>query len=293
MIGLSILSGSHRELIPDVLAALGERADIPVVVGGIIPEADAEALKAAGVAAVYTPEGLRDHAHPARDRGARRRRATGSAPPRDCRSCRRGTLGALNRDRGAELGARLRERDLTAAPAALNLLENRTLRRGGGGAAGRGGAGAARRRGGRTRGGVTGPAGSGQVDAAVGSGARLAGRRADGRGAGGGSDLEALGRRAARRSRADRGRPGRPRAVHPLDGRGRAARRPRSRHAGGRAGAGGGLRRRGDRDGRGRPVGDRGGGGGRHASPSSFSRARATSCSSSRPGSWRCRTCWW
>ena len=55
VIGLSILSGSHRELIPDVLAALGD-ADIPVVVGGIIPEADAEALKAAGVAAVYTPK---------------------------------------------------------------------------------------------------------------------------------------------------------------------------------------------------------------------------------------------
>ena len=55
VIGLSILSGSHRELIPDVLAALGD-ADIPVVVGGIIPEADAETLKAAGVAAVYTPK---------------------------------------------------------------------------------------------------------------------------------------------------------------------------------------------------------------------------------------------
>src|SRR3982750_3676792 len=38
VIGLSILSGSHRELIPDVIAALGD-AGIPVVVGGIIPEA--------------------------------------------------------------------------------------------------------------------------------------------------------------------------------------------------------------------------------------------------------------
>ncbi|HET6550727.1 MAG TPA: protein meaA [Solirubrobacter sp.] len=55
VIGLSILSGSHRELIPDVLAAL-DGADIPVVVGGIIPEADAAELKAAGVAAVYTPK---------------------------------------------------------------------------------------------------------------------------------------------------------------------------------------------------------------------------------------------
>jgi (2R)-ethylmalonyl-CoA mutase len=58
VIGLSILSGSHRELIPDVLAALREAGggDIPVVVGGIIPEADAAGLRAAGVAAVYTPK---------------------------------------------------------------------------------------------------------------------------------------------------------------------------------------------------------------------------------------------
>ena len=55
VIGLSILSGSHRELIPDVIAALGD-ADIPIVVGGIIPEADVATLKAAGVAAVYTPK---------------------------------------------------------------------------------------------------------------------------------------------------------------------------------------------------------------------------------------------
>jgi (2R)-ethylmalonyl-CoA mutase len=55
VIGLSILSGSHRELIPEVIAALGD-ADIPVVVGGIIPEADVARLKEAGVAAVYTPK---------------------------------------------------------------------------------------------------------------------------------------------------------------------------------------------------------------------------------------------
>jgi (2R)-ethylmalonyl-CoA mutase len=57
VIGLSILSGSHRELIPDIVRALadaGVRA--PVVVGGIIPEADVAPLKAAGVAAVYTPK---------------------------------------------------------------------------------------------------------------------------------------------------------------------------------------------------------------------------------------------
>jgi ethylmalonyl-CoA mutase len=55
VIGLSILSGSHLELIPEVIAALGD-ADIPVVVGGIIPEADVGPLKQAGVAAVYTPK---------------------------------------------------------------------------------------------------------------------------------------------------------------------------------------------------------------------------------------------
>jgi ethylmalonyl-CoA mutase len=58
VIGLSILSGSHRELIPDVMAALRDAGgeDIPVVCGGIIPDADVEPLKAAGVAAVYTPK---------------------------------------------------------------------------------------------------------------------------------------------------------------------------------------------------------------------------------------------
>ncbi len=58
VIGLSILSGSHRELIPSVLDALREAGveDVPVIVGGIIPEADAAALREAGVAAVYTPK---------------------------------------------------------------------------------------------------------------------------------------------------------------------------------------------------------------------------------------------
>ncbi len=58
VIGLSILSGSHRELIPAVLLALQSAgvSEIPVVVGGIIPEADARWLREAGVAAVYTPK---------------------------------------------------------------------------------------------------------------------------------------------------------------------------------------------------------------------------------------------
>jgi (2R)-ethylmalonyl-CoA mutase len=57
-VGLSILSGSHAELVPDVLERLREAgaADVPVIVGGIIPNADATDLKAAGVAAVFTPK---------------------------------------------------------------------------------------------------------------------------------------------------------------------------------------------------------------------------------------------
>jgi (2R)-ethylmalonyl-CoA mutase len=57
VIGLSILSGSHRELIPAVIDALhGAGVTAPVVVGGIIPEQDVAALRKAGVAAVYTPK---------------------------------------------------------------------------------------------------------------------------------------------------------------------------------------------------------------------------------------------
>jgi (2R)-ethylmalonyl-CoA mutase len=57
VIGLSILSGSHRELIPAVIEALREAGvQAPVVVGGIIPEQDVAALRQAGVAAVYTPK---------------------------------------------------------------------------------------------------------------------------------------------------------------------------------------------------------------------------------------------
>ena len=57
VIGLSILSGSHLELVPEVLACLdAEGVSAPVVVGGIIPPADHQALRDAGVAAVYTPK---------------------------------------------------------------------------------------------------------------------------------------------------------------------------------------------------------------------------------------------
>jgi ethylmalonyl-CoA mutase len=57
VVGLSILSGSHRELIPAVIDALRDAGvTAPVVVGGIIPEQDVAPLEHAGVAAVYTPK---------------------------------------------------------------------------------------------------------------------------------------------------------------------------------------------------------------------------------------------
>jgi (2R)-ethylmalonyl-CoA mutase len=58
VIGLSILSGSHVPLVRDVMAKLQAAGlkDIPVVAGGIIPEEDAIALRAMGVAKVYTPK---------------------------------------------------------------------------------------------------------------------------------------------------------------------------------------------------------------------------------------------
>jgi ethylmalonyl-CoA mutase len=58
VVGLSILSGSHLPLVHDVMARMKDAGldDVPVVVGGIIPPQDASALKAAGVAEVYTPK---------------------------------------------------------------------------------------------------------------------------------------------------------------------------------------------------------------------------------------------
>ncbi len=57
-VGLSILSGSHLELVPDVLRGLREAglAEVPVVIGGIVPITDARVLRAQGVAAVFTPK---------------------------------------------------------------------------------------------------------------------------------------------------------------------------------------------------------------------------------------------
>jgi (2R)-ethylmalonyl-CoA mutase len=58
VLGLSILSGGHVPLAADVVARMREAGltDVPVVVGGIIPAEDASTLKAAGIAAVYTPK---------------------------------------------------------------------------------------------------------------------------------------------------------------------------------------------------------------------------------------------
>jgi (2R)-ethylmalonyl-CoA mutase len=57
-VGLSILSGAHAALVPDVIERLRRAGveDVPVVVGGIIPAADEQALLAEGVAAVFTPK---------------------------------------------------------------------------------------------------------------------------------------------------------------------------------------------------------------------------------------------
>jgi len=57
-VGLSILSGSHMELVPDILDGLRDAGlgDVPVIVGGIIPDSDGRKLVELGVAAVYTPK---------------------------------------------------------------------------------------------------------------------------------------------------------------------------------------------------------------------------------------------
>ena len=102
VIGLSILSGSHRELIPAVIEALRERGvQAPVIVGGIIPEQDVADLREAGRRRRLHAEGLRHHAHHARDRGAPRR---GSRAP----GARRRQRARVSAD-GAALAARLRE----------------------------------------------------------------------------------------------------------------------------------------------------------------------------------------
>ena len=58
VVGLSVLSGSHRPLVTEIIERMREQGldDIPLVVGGIIPAADAAAMEAEGVAKVFTPK---------------------------------------------------------------------------------------------------------------------------------------------------------------------------------------------------------------------------------------------
>ena len=61
VVGLSMLSGAHMTLAPLVVKALRDRgSDVPVVVGGIIPDQDVDELRAAGVAAVLGPGATAD-----------------------------------------------------------------------------------------------------------------------------------------------------------------------------------------------------------------------------------------
>ncbi len=57
VIGLSILSGAHNVLCPELIRLMKEKGidDVPVVIGGIIPEADIAALKQAGIAGIFLP----------------------------------------------------------------------------------------------------------------------------------------------------------------------------------------------------------------------------------------------
>ena len=61
VVGLSVLSGSHLSVVPAVVEGLraAGAVDVPVIVGGIIPPEDAEALLEQGVAAVFTPKDYR------------------------------------------------------------------------------------------------------------------------------------------------------------------------------------------------------------------------------------------
>jgi methylmalonyl-CoA mutase C-terminal domain/subunit len=57
VVGLSIMSGAHTHLVPEIARLLKEKnaADIPIVLGGIIPQDDFEPMQKAGVKAIFTP----------------------------------------------------------------------------------------------------------------------------------------------------------------------------------------------------------------------------------------------
>ena len=60
LIGLSVLSGSHLELAAEIATELEQLglSQLPVIIGGIIPEDDAELLEQRGIAAIYTPKNV-------------------------------------------------------------------------------------------------------------------------------------------------------------------------------------------------------------------------------------------
>ena len=95
VIGLSILSGSHLDLVPDVLEHLKEMGvDAPVVVGGIIPEDDRPRLTALGIAAIYTPKDFQIA------KIMQRRRRTRRQAPRPSDSRRIGSVSSARADAG-------------------------------------------------------------------------------------------------------------------------------------------------------------------------------------------------
>ena len=57
LVGISILSGSHMTLVPAIRAALdqSELSDLPLIVGGIVPEPDQQTLRAQGISAIFGP----------------------------------------------------------------------------------------------------------------------------------------------------------------------------------------------------------------------------------------------
>ena len=273
VVGLSILSGSHRELIPSVMEALREAGvgDVPVIVGGIIPVADEAPLK-----------------EPASPPSTRRRTSTSRA---SCATSSRSSPSATARGHGLSrpghpvvtatesLAAPTSVPSMTdgsssahaaggdlRAPAVLNLVESRApaaqaeiaalLAAVAPGALGGEAAGHIV--------GVTGPPGAGKSTLLS---QLVAGWRARGRSVAV-LAVDPSSKRSGGALLGDRARidydPADERDLHPLDGRRRPPRRPRPRHARGRARARGRVRRRRDRDGRRRPVGDGGRGGRGH-----------------------------
>jgi ethylmalonyl-CoA mutase len=109
VIGLSILSGSHRELIPAVIGALHDAGvSAPVIVGGIIPDQDVAPLKQAGVAAVYTPKDF-DITQIMRDivelLGANANDSSANGPGEDSPANREGSVDSANAPSGSPSAA--------------------------------------------------------------------------------------------------------------------------------------------------------------------------------------------